>query len=60
MLQFLKAAAVIAAMVMIIPLAVRAGTGSWAQAWYALREYLLVMGLICAAGAGVALLTLIP
>jgi hypothetical protein len=50
MLQFLKAAGVI----------VWAGTGSRAQAWYALKEYLLVMGILCTVGGVAALVTLIP
>jgi hypothetical protein len=60
MLQFLKAAGVIAAMFMLIPLTVWAGTGSRAQAWYALKEYLLVMGILCTVGGVAALVTLIP
>jgi len=46
MLTFLKTAAAIAAMIMIIPLAVWGGTGSLRQAWQGLKEYLVAMAVI--------------
>lgn len=46
MITFLKTAAVIAAMVALIPLAVWAGTGSWRHGLHALRQFGLAMGAI--------------
>lgn len=50
MLTFLKTIGVIGLMVMIIPLAVWAGSGNWRHGLFALKAYLRVMGLIVGAG----------
>jgi hypothetical protein len=50
MVTFLKTAAVIACMILIVPAAVWAGTGSRARAWEATKGYLLVMGIIVGLG----------
>jgi hypothetical protein len=60
MLTFLKTVAVIACFVALVPLFVWAGSGSRQQAWIALRQYLLVMGLIAAPALLVTAITLIP
>lgn len=46
MVTFLKTVAALACMVLIIPLAVWAGSGNARHAWYALKQYLLVMGIL--------------
>ena len=46
MLTFLKTAAVIAALVTLIPLAVWAGSGSWRHGLHALRQFGVAMGVI--------------
>ncbi len=46
MLTFLKTAAIIAAMVAIIPLSIWAATGNWRHGLHALREYLTAMAVI--------------
>lgn len=51
--------AAVAAMVAIVPLMVLGGTGSWRQAWEALRQYLAVMGLLLLAGGGFGLLMIL-
>ena len=40
----------------IVPLMVWGGTGDWRRALQALRQYLMVLGLLFAAGGGVGLL----
>lgn len=52
----LKTAAIILCMCMLVPLVVLLGSGSWRQAWYALRQYLLIMGGMVALVGGFALL----
>ena len=46
MVTFLKTVAVLACMVLIVPLAVWGGSGSLRHAWHALKSYLLVMGIL--------------
>lgn len=53
MLTFLKTVVVIAAMILIIPLAVWAGSGNWRHGLFALKAYLRIMG--CITGAGLVL-----
>lgn len=60
MLTFLKTAAVIAAMVAIIPLAVWAGSGSWRHGVHALKAYLTAMGWIVVPVVVVALIASLP
>lgn len=59
MITFLKTAAVIAAMVAIIPLAVWAGSGSWRHGLHALREYCMVMAAIVVPVLALAALVLL-
>lgn len=56
MLTFLKTAAVIAAMFLIIPLAVWAGSGSWREALRAFKSYTLIMLAFFGAGWTLAVL----
>lgn len=49
----------IAALVSLVPLCVLAATGSWSRAWQALREYLLVIGLLAIPGVVATLITLV-
>lgn len=60
MLTFLKTAAIIAAMVALIPLAVWAGSGSWRHGAHALKQYLIAMGVIVVPVVAVALITSLP
>jgi hypothetical protein len=50
MLTFLKMAAVLFCMTLIIPLAVWGGSGNWRHALAAFKTYLKIMGCIYAAG----------
>lgn len=45
-MTFLKTAGVILAFILIIPLAVWAGSGSRSHAWFALKQYAVAMGVI--------------
>jgi hypothetical protein len=56
MLLFFKAAAIIVAMTLIIPLAVWGITGSRSHGWHAWRQYLGIMGVMVAVGCGLGLL----
>lgn len=51
---FVKTVLVIACMVMIIPLAIWGMTGSLGHAWFALKRYLFVMGILCSLGLAMA------
>jgi hypothetical protein len=54
MLTFLKTAAVIFVMTLIIPLAVWAGSGSWRSGLYAFKRYMQLMGGLFGAGLVIA------
>lgn len=60
MSSFLKAAAVIACMVLIIPLCVWGGSGSLRQGMEALKQYLTIMGVAVAAVGVLVLVTYLP
>jgi hypothetical protein len=51
MLTFIKTVAVIAVMILIIPLAVWGGSGNWRHGLAALKTYSKIMGCIAGAGA---------
>lgn len=57
---FLKTVLVIACMVLIVPLAIWGMTGSLGHAWFALKRYLFVMGLLVAVGVGASVIVLLP
>lgn len=54
MLTFLKTVAVIAVMVLIIPLSVWAGSGNWRHGLHALKAYLRIMAFFVIGGAALA------
>lgn len=56
MREFLIAAATIAAMVLIVPLMVWGGTGSWRHALHALWSYLKIMGFLALVGGGLGVI----
>lgn len=60
MITFLKTAAVIAAMVAIIPLAVWAGSGNWRHAAHALKQYLIAIGVLVVPVVVLAAITSLP
>lgn len=47
---FVKTALAIAGLLLIVPLCVWAATGSLRHAWFALKEYLLVMSILVVPG----------
>ena len=57
--QILAFVLAVAAMWAIVPLMVWGGTGSLSRALQALRQYLGVLGMLAAAGVGVAALVLL-
>ena len=60
MLIALKTSIAIACLVMLIPLSVWAATGSLRHAWFALKEYLIVMSILVIPGVifgAIAILT---
>lgn len=57
---FLKTTAVIACMILIIPLMVWGGSGSWRYALEALKEYLLVMAVLVVPPLVLTAITLLP
>lgn len=59
MRSFLITAAVCIALLAIVPVMVWGGTGSWRRALDALREYLLVLGLLLAVGGGLGVVAII-
>jgi hypothetical protein len=59
-LTFLKTAAIIACMVLIIPLCVWGGSGSFRHGLEALKQYLTIMGVAFAAVGVLALITSLP
>lgn len=59
MRSFLITAAVCVALLAIVPVMVWGGTGSWRRALDALREYLLVLGLLLAVGGGLGVVAII-
>jgi hypothetical protein len=58
-LTLLKTLAVMAGMILIIPLCVWAGSGSLRTAWHATKQYCLIMALIFGAGFVVAAIILL-
>ncbi|WP_439587487.1 hypothetical protein [Hydrogenophaga sp.] len=60
MITFLKAAAVIACMVAIIPLAVWAGSGRFSHGLHALKQFLIAMGWLVVPVVVVALIASMP
>lgn len=59
MLTFFKTLAVMAGMILIIPLSVWAGSGSLRAAWHATKAYCRIMAIIFGAGVVVAAIILI-
>lgn len=59
MFTFFKTVAVIACMTLIVPLAVWGGTGSLRSAWWALKRYLIVMGILVGIGAGFSVISIL-
>lgn len=59
MLTFFKTLAVMAGMILIIPLSVWAATGNLRAAWYATKRYCVIMACIYGAGFVVALIILL-
>lgn len=60
MLTFLKTAAIIACMVLIIPLCVWGGSGSWRHGLEALKQYLTIMAVAFASVGVLVLFTYLP
>lgn len=56
---FLKTAAAVLGLMLIVPAATWAATGSLSRAWEAWKGYLTVMGIIVAAGAGISAIVLV-
>lgn len=56
MRELLLTVATVAGLFLLVPLIVWAGSGSWRHAWYALKQYLGIMGTLAATGAVLALI----
>lgn len=60
MITFLKTAGILACMLLIIPLSVWGGSGSWRYALQATKEYLLVIAALVVPVLLLALITTLP
>lgn len=59
MLTFLKTAAAVFVMFLLVPLVVLCATGSWRHAVHAFKRYLVAMSVLAAMGAGVGVLMIL-